>query len=70
MTAWGKLGEICAQHLHKGSRTYVEGRLRIHRWEDESGQLRTIVEIVIRDLITLDRRVTSPVPEDADELPF
>ena len=68
--AWGKLGELCAQYLHKGSRTYVEGRLRTHRWEDESGQLRTIVEIVISDLIMLDRRVTPPVPEDADDLPF
>ncbi len=36
-TAWGKLGELCAQYLHKGSRTYVEGRLRTHRWEDDSG---------------------------------
>ncbi len=69
-TAWGKLGEISAQHLHKGSRAYVEGRLRTHRWEDESGQLRTIVEIVIRDLIMLDRRSTPPMPDDADDLPF
>ncbi len=49
---------------------YVEGRLRTHRWEDESGQLRTIVEIVIRDLILLDRRGVLPVPDDADDLPF
>ncbi len=69
-TAWGKLGELCAQYLHKGSRTYVEGRLRTHRWEDESGQLRTIVEIVIHDLMMLDRRSAPPVPDDADELPF
>ena len=69
-TAWGKLGELCAQYIHKGSRVYVEGRLRTHRWEDESGQFRTIVETVIHDLIMLDRRVTPLVPEDADDLPF
>ncbi len=68
--AWGKLGELCAQYLHKGSRVYVEGRLRTHRWEDESGQLRTMVEIVIHDLIMLDCRSAPPVPEDADDLPF
>ncbi len=49
---------------------YVEGRLRTHRWEDDSGQLRTMVEVVISDLILLVRRVTPPVPEDADDLPF
>ena len=70
VTAWGKLGEISAQYLHKGTRVYVEGRLRTHRWEDESGQLRTMVEIVTSDLIMLDRRSTPPVPEDADDLPF
>ena len=70
VTAWGKLGEISAQYLHKGSRVYIEGRLRTHRWEDESGQLRTIVEIVISDMIMLDRRSAPPVPEDADDLPF
>jgi single-strand DNA-binding protein len=62
-TAWGKLDELCAQYLHTGSRVYVEGRLRTHRWEDESGQLRTIVEIVINDMIMLDSRSAAPVPE-------
>jgi single-strand DNA-binding protein len=68
--AWGKLGELCAQYLHKGSHVYIEGRLRTHRWEDESGHQRTMVEIVIHDLIILDRRGTPSVPEDTDDLPF
>ncbi len=27
ISAWGKLAEICNQHLHKGSQVYIEGRL-------------------------------------------
>ena len=27
VTTWGKLGEICAEHLQKGRKVYVEGRL-------------------------------------------
>jgi single-strand DNA-binding protein len=27
VTAWGKLGEVCAEHLQKGRKVYVEGRL-------------------------------------------
>ncbi len=64
VTAWGKLGELCAQYIHKGAHVYVEGRFRTHRWEDESGQLRTIVEIVIHDMILLDRRAAPLVPQD------
>ncbi len=65
--AWGKVGELCAQYLHKGSRVYVEGRLRTHRWEDESGQLRTIVEIVIHDMIVVDGRERANVPATNDD---
>ncbi len=25
--AWGKLGEVCNQYLHKGSKVLIEGRL-------------------------------------------
>ena len=50
---------------------YVAGRLRTHRWEDESGQFRTIVEIVIHDMMMLDSRSAPPVSADEpDELPF
>ena len=27
VTAWGKLGEICFEHLQKGRKVYVEGKL-------------------------------------------
>ena len=27
VTAWGQLGDVCAEHLHKGRKVYVEGTL-------------------------------------------
>ena len=27
VSAWGKLGEICAKHLHKGRKVYIEGTM-------------------------------------------
>ena len=27
ITVWGKLGEVCVEHLKKGRKVYVEGRL-------------------------------------------
>ncbi len=55
-TTWGKLAEIAAQSLHKGSRVYVQGRLHTSRSaDDESGASRSSVEIILDDLLLLDR---------------
>lgn len=32
---WGKLGEVCAQYLRKGSKVYVSGKLQTETWEQE-----------------------------------
>lgn len=42
---WGKLAEICGQHLAKGRQVYVEGRLQTRQWEDKQGQKRYTTEI-------------------------
>jgi single-strand DNA-binding protein len=54
--AWGTLGEVCGQYVTKGSRVYVAGRLHTLRWQDaETGERHARVEIVLDDLIVLDR---------------
>ena len=45
VAAWSKLGEICAQYLHKGSRVAVMGELRSNSWEDRNGNRRISYEI-------------------------
>ena len=55
--AWGTLAEVCAQYVSKGSRVYVAGRLHTLRWHDAAtGERHARVEIVLDDLILLDRR--------------
>ena len=55
--AWDKLGEICNQYLTKGTRVYVEGRLRTNKWQDkETGQDRYSTEVIASDMIMLDGR--------------
>ena len=55
--AGSTLAEVCAQSVTKGSRVYVAGRLHTLRWEDaETGERHCHVEIVLDDLIVLDRR--------------
>jgi single-strand DNA-binding protein len=55
LVAWGKLAEICGQYLVKGRKVYVEGRLQTREWEGQDGAKRTRTEIVIENMIILDR---------------
>jgi single-strand DNA-binding protein len=56
IVAWRKLGEICAQYLHKGSKIYIEGRLQTRDWEGQDGVKRYRTEIVADNMIMLDSK--------------
>jgi single-strand DNA-binding protein len=64
--AWGSLAEICNQHLHKGSRVYVEGRLQTRRWENAEGQPSYRTEVVADEMIVLDKREAFGLGEETD----
>lgn len=55
LVAWGRLGEVCAQYLVKGKKIYVDGRLQTREWEGQDGQKRYRTEVVIENMIMLDR---------------
>jgi single-strand DNA-binding protein len=52
---WGRLGEICQQYLHKGSRIYVEGPLKTVKY-DQDGESRYFTKIIANQMIMLERR--------------
>lgn len=56
IVAWNKLAEICAQLLKKGRKVYVEGRLSTRSWQGQDGTQKQRTEIVITDMIILDRK--------------
>ena len=56
IVAWRKLAEICGEHLRKGSRVYIEGKLQTRKWQDQNGNDRYTTEIVAREMKMLDRR--------------
>ncbi|MGV6989440.1 single-stranded DNA-binding protein [Testudinibacter sp. P80/BLE/0925] len=51
-----RLAEIAGEYLHKGSKVYVEGRLRTRKWQDQNGQDRYTTEIQGDSLQMLDSR--------------
>ena len=43
---FGRLAEIAAEYLRKGSQIYVEGKLRTRKWQDKEGHDKYTTEIV------------------------
>lgn len=53
VVAWGKLAEIIAKFMSKGSKIYIEGRLQTREYETKEGQKRQITEIVAEQMVML-----------------
>ena len=62
---FGKLAEIAAQYLKKGSQVYFEGKIQTRKWQDKSGQDRYTTEIVANEMQMLGGR-----PGGASTVPF
>jgi single-strand DNA-binding protein len=54
--AWGRLGEVCAQYLHKGSLVYLEGRLKTDKYEDKGGETKYYTKVVALSMQMLDKK--------------
>lgn len=66
VVAWGGLAEVCNQHLSRGQRVYVEGRLQTRKWDDAEGKRHFTTELVAREAIMLDKRHETDVSLEAD----
>jgi len=44
---FGKTAEIVKEYLRKGSKIYVEGKLRTRKWQGQDGQDRYSTEVVV-----------------------
>jgi single-strand DNA-binding protein len=53
---FGKLAEISAEYLKKGSQVYIEGRLRTRKWQDKEGKDRYSTEIIADEMQMLGGR--------------
>ena len=56
VVAWERLAETCNEYLRKGSKVYIEGRLKTRKWTAQDGQERQIVEVIASDMQMLDSR--------------
>ena len=54
---FGRLAEVAAEYLRKGSKVYIEGKLRTRKWQDKTdGKDRYTTEIIADDMQMLDSK--------------
>ena len=53
---FGRLGEIAAEYLRKGSQVFIEGKLRTRKWQDKQGNDRYSTEIIADNMQMLGGR--------------
>ena len=56
IATFDRLAEISAEYLKKGSKVYIEGRLRTRKWQDKEGKDRYSTEIIADQMQMLDSR--------------
>ena len=44
---FGRTAEVAKQYLHKGSKVYIEGKLRTRKWQGQDGLDRYTTEVVV-----------------------
>ncbi len=54
--AWGRTAEVMAQYLAKGRPVFVEGRLKLDSWQDQSGNKRSKMRVVVEGFQFIDSK--------------
>ena len=78
---FGRLAEIAAEYLSKGSQVYVEGKLRTRKWQDRDGNDRWTTEVIADELQMLGGRAkqsekqaqgseVKSLDDEYDDIPF
>lgn len=47
--AWGRQAEVMAQYLSKGRPVFIQGRLKLDTWQDQQGQNRSKLKVVVEN---------------------
>lgn len=55
VVAYKGYAKVARDYLRKGSRVYIKGKLRTRKWQDKQDVTHWTTEIIVQDLILLDR---------------
>ena len=64
LEAWGRTAELASQYLAKGRLVFIDGRLRLDKWQDKTtGQNRQKLLVVVENIQFLDAKGAGGGPE-------
>jgi single-strand DNA-binding protein len=55
ITAWDKLAEICSKVIEKGTKVFINGRLKTNKFDEPDGKTRYSTEISAYDIVVVAR---------------
>jgi len=58
IVAWKSLANLIQKYVRKGSLLYIEGKLSYRQYEDKDGRKMNITEIVVENIVLLDKKNT------------
>ena len=64
VTCYGGLATVVASYLHKGSKVYIEGRIRTRKYQAKDGTDRYVTEVIAEELDMLDSKPASNATND------
>jgi single-strand DNA-binding protein len=67
--AWSKLGETICNYVKKGHRLGIEGRLSQNSWEDQNGNKRSTVELIVSSMYFLQPKGEGDAAPRREEAP-
>ena len=66
--AWGKTAEVVGNHVSKGDRLLVEGRLQIRSYTDKEGVKRYATEVIVNRVEFIEQKKDSNVKTEASPM--
>ena len=66
---YGKLAEIIGEYLKKGSKIYLEGKLKTRKWKDQQSVDRYTTEIVFDEMQMIDGKQQGASPSPPPQQP-
>jgi single-strand DNA-binding protein len=62
--SFGKTAETVAKFFQKGRPIFVEGRLRVNEWQNNAGEKRSKMLVVLENFVFVGSKVSSQTSED------
>ena len=67
---YNRLAEIAGEYLRKGSKAYIEGKLRTRKWQDKSGVDHYTTEVIAENMQMLNSKQASPAGHPSDDFEY